>query len=70
MFHRVVLQILREIEGDLAGFKCGLAHFFRMLTHITYLLCVSRHFHIGSHLPTCRHVKLLFVVLQNTDSFL
>jgi hypothetical protein len=29
MFLRV-LQILREIEGDLSGFKCGLAHFFRM----------------------------------------
>jgi hypothetical protein len=57
MFLRVALQILREIEGDLAGFKCGLAHFFRMLTHITYLLsCVSRHFHVGSFLLTCRHV--------------
>lgn len=25
-----VLQVLREIEGDLSGFKCGLAHLFRM----------------------------------------
>jgi hypothetical protein len=24
-----VLQVLKEIESDLAEFKCGLAHFFR-----------------------------------------
>ena len=42
MFLRVP-QILREIEGDLAGFKCGLAHFFRMLTPLAYY-ATPRHF--------------------------
>jgi hypothetical protein len=31
-----VLQILREIEGDLSGFKCGMAHLFCMYRY-TYL---------------------------------
>jgi hypothetical protein len=31
-----LLQILKEIEGDLSGFKCGLAHLFCMYRY-TYL---------------------------------
>ncbi|WVZ77578.1 hypothetical protein U9M48_025432 [Paspalum notatum var. saurae] len=40
--HLITPKILREIEGDLAGFKCGLAHFF--LQHTSASLTINENY--------------------------
>ncbi|PUZ74422.1 hypothetical protein GQ55_1G064100 [Panicum hallii var. hallii] len=40
--HLITPKILREIEGDLSGFKCGLAHFF--LQHTSASLTVNENY--------------------------
>ncbi|XP_039788508.1 glycerophosphodiester phosphodiesterase GDPDL7-like [Panicum virgatum] len=40
--HLITPKILREIEGDLSGFKCGLAHFF--LQHTSASLTINENY--------------------------
>ncbi|CAM0946413.1 unnamed protein product [Alopecurus aequalis] len=40
--HLITPKILREIEGDLSGFKCGLAHLF--LQHTSASLTINENY--------------------------